>query len=91
LKDELVEALMKEGNDGNDRTALNDNIEQITLMPQPMFGYQQVPRRRNGNELGDSFDDPKYDGNNPVRHPWDKREIDGEDKKKDVKRAAGKT
>jgi hypothetical protein len=37
---------------------------------------------RNGDELGDSFNDSEYDDNYPVRHPWDKREIGEEDKRK---------
>jgi hypothetical protein len=77
-----MKSFVKEGNDGDDRAALDDDIEQIGLVTlQPVLREQQMSRRRNRDELGDSFNDPENDGNNPIRHPWDKRKIERENKK----------
>jgi hypothetical protein len=75
LENELVKAFVEEGNDGDDGAALDDDVIQIAFVDShPMFGEQQVAGRGNGNEFSDSLDDSENDGDNPIRHPWDKRE-----------------
>jgi hypothetical protein len=47
---------------------LDDDIEEIGLRSmQPMLDNEQVARRGNGNELGQSLDDAENDNEEPVR------------------------
>jgi hypothetical protein len=49
-----------------------------------VLSQQQMARRRNGDKLGDSLYQAEYDGNDPIRHPWDKRQIAIEDKENET-------
>ena len=68
FEDEFIEPVRKERQDGDDRPALDDDVEEIALARQPMLGDEQMAGGRNGNEFGDPLDDPQNDGDNPVRH-----------------------
>ena len=85
VEKELMKAFVEEGNDGDDSAALDHDVEEIRLVAvQPILHQQQVARRGNGDKLGDSFDHTEDNGNNPIRHPGDKREFGEENKKKRV-------
>jgi len=44
VKNELVKALVKQGNDRQHRAGLDDDVEQIRLVRQPLLGNQKVAR-----------------------------------------------
>ena len=88
FKNEFVKALGKQRQDGDDRAALDDNVEEVALVDfQEVFRQQQMAGGRNGNELGDSFDHSQNDNDNPVRHESFGRET-GPAGKQEVTRGA---
>src|ERR1039457_5671930 len=69
FKDEFVEPLREQRQHGDDRAALDDDIEEVALVDaQKMFRQQQVAGGGNTDEFGDSLDQTEDGGNNPVRH-----------------------
>ena len=62
FENELVKTLAKQWDDGQDGPQLNDDGEHLAGLEaadlfEPLFGDQQMARRGNGNELGDSFNE----------------------------------
>ena len=65
---------------------LLSDVEQIGLMRQPavVLHQEEMARRRHGEKLRNTFDDPEDDNCKPVRHAWVRREITGSDKRQMV-------
>ena len=53
---------------GNDRTTLDNYVEEVALPGQPIFSDQQMGGRRDGQELGEPFNDSENDYSNPIAH-----------------------
>ena len=68
LENELMQPLGEKRQYGNDRTTLDDYVEEVALPRQPMFGDQQVGGRRDRQELGESLNDSENDYSNPIVH-----------------------
>ena len=68
-EEELVEALVKQGNDRQHGAGLDDDVEEVALADvQPALGNEQVAGGGNGQELGDSFHNSEQNNDNPVWH-----------------------
>src|SRR4051812_22488620 len=65
--DELVQPLGKQWKHSQHGAALNDYIEQISLVrqPSPLLGNQKMASRRDRQEFGDSFNDSKQNYGDP--------------------------
>ena len=68
LENEFVKPLRKQRQHGDDRAALDDDVEKVALARQPVLGDQQMAGGGNGDEFGDSLDDSQNDNGDPVRH-----------------------
>ena len=80
-EEELVEALVKQGNDRQHRAGLDDDVEQVALVDvQPALGNEQVAGGRNRQELGDAFHNPEQNNSNPVWHRVVRRQKPPKDK-----------
>ncbi len=67
-ENELVQPLGEKGQYSDDGATLDDNVEQIALTGQPLFGNEQVGGGRDGQKFGDPLDDTEnYDGK-PIGH-----------------------
>src|SRR5208283_948042 len=67
-KEKLVQSVAKERKHGQDRAALDDDVEQIRLARQPLLGNEQMASGGNREKLGYSFNDSEQDDGKPIRH-----------------------
>ena len=72
--------MRKQRQHGDDRTALDDDVEEIALARQPVLGDEQMAGGGDGNEFGDSLNDSQNDSRNPVRHGVFRRETGAQGK-----------
>ena len=69
-EEQRLDAAGEHEEDREDRPRLDHDVEQLRLPGQEtaVLGQEQVTGRRDGQELGDAFDDAEQDDGEPVGH-----------------------
>jgi hypothetical protein len=68
MYDQSAQPTREDDQHRHDSAGLNDRIEQLGLIRQPLFEKEQMPGRRNREKLRESLDHPEDYSGEPIGH-----------------------